>query len=105
MREETCCFTGHRAIPLSGQIFIRKHLERVLESLIEKGMIYFGSGGAIGFDTLAALTVLKLRETHTQIKLIMVLPCHGQDKRWSKKDKKIYACILKQADKVVYTSE
>jgi len=35
----------------------------------------------------------------------MVLPCHGQEERWSEKDKKIYSKILRQADKVVYVSE
>ena len=74
-------------------------------TLIESGIIYFGVGGALGFDTIAALTVLNLKEKYPQIKLIMVLPCIEQADSWSKDDVKIYNQILGQADKVVYTSE
>ena len=86
-------------------IFIKNKLKKEIEKLIEKGVIFFGDGGALGFDTLAALTVLELRKKHPQIKLIMVLPCKEQDKKWSAQDKKIYAAILEQADKITYTSE
>ena len=38
------------------------------------GYLYFGAGGALGFDTLAAQTVLDLKKDYPQIKLILVLP-------------------------------
>jgi len=56
-KNETCCFTGHRNISIM-DIAIKKRLCEELEKLIENGVIYFGSGGALGFDTLATLMVL-----------------------------------------------
>ena len=103
-KERTCCFTGHRKI-VEINMFIKSRLKKEIEKLIEKGVIFYGAGGALGFDTLAALTVLELKKKHPQIKLIMVLPCREQDKSWSDADKKIYADILEKADKTVYTSE
>ena len=35
----------------------------------------------------------------------MVLPCRGQERKWSEADKKQYFDILKQADKRIYLSE
>lgn len=77
----------------------------VLESLIEYGYCFFAAGGALGFDTIAAQTVLELKKQHPQIKLILVLPCLSQTKSWSDTDKQIYEQIKGQADKVVYTSQ
>ena len=103
-KNKTCCFTGHREIPVTN-ILIKNRLKKEIERLIEKGVIYFGAGGALGFDTMAALIVLELREKYPQIKLIMVLPCPEQDKYWNEKDKSAYAYILDNADKKVYTSK
>ena len=74
-------------------------------SLIHSGYLYFGAGGALGFDTLAAQTVLRLRKSYPQIKLILVLPCISQADRWAPEDVRTYREIMKQADKVVYTSQ
>lgn len=63
------------------------------------------TGGAIGFDTLAAQTVLKLRKQYPHIKLILVLPCLAQTRGWREDDIKIYEEIKAQADQVVYTSQ
>lgn len=104
LKNQTCCFTGHRNI--TGSVFILKlRLRRAIISLIKKGVIYFGSGGAIGFDTLAALTVLELKKHYPQIKLIMILPCRNQELKWSEKDKKQYYNILERCDKKTYVSE
>ena len=103
-KERTACFTGHRDIPAIS-MFIKSRLKKEIETLIEKGVIFYGNGGALGFDTLAALTVLELKKKHPQIKLIMVLPCREQAEKWSEQDKQIYTGILHKADKVVYTSE
>lgn len=104
MRGKTVCFSGHRKIPPEKQKEISRRLEAVLIHLIERGYLYFGAGGALGFDTLAAETVLALREKFSQIKLILVLPCKTQADRWNDDDKRRYERIKEQADKVVYTS-
>ena len=58
-----------------------------------------------GFDTLAAQTILALKNAYPQVKLILVLPCQNQSERWNRADRAICEGILVQADKVVYISE
>jgi len=101
MRERTCCFTGHRDIPERDYESIKRKTEEVVEQLIGKGVIYFGAGGALGFDTLAAEVVLKAKEKHPEVKLILILPCQDQDRLWKTEDKMVYADIKGKADKVV----
>lgn len=105
MKIYTCCFTGHRKITDRECLVIKERLVKEIVDLINIGVRYFGSGGALGFDTIAALTVLKLKQKYPHIRLIMVLPCLEQDKYWSDYDKIIYNDILKKADKVTYISE
>lgn len=103
-REKVCCFTGHRILS-KPKNEIQGVLREVIEGLINEGVCYFGNGGALGFDTLAAQTVLDLKEQYPHIKLIMVLPCKDQTKMWKENDIKMYEYILSQADKVRYESE
>lgn len=84
---------------------IKKRLEKEVENSIKNGYLFFGAGGALGFDTLAAQTVLKLRERYPDIKLILVLPCKTQARGWKQADIDEYERIKAAADKVVYTSE
>ena len=105
MREMTACFTGHRSIPLMQRGTVRKKLEKTVRGLIGKGYRYFGAGGALGFDTMAADVILRLRNEFPDIKLILVLPCKTQVDRWSEKDRKIYEKQKAAADKVIYVSE
>lgn len=105
MREMTACFTGHRSIPLMQRGTVRKKLEKTVRELIGKGYRYFGAGGALGFDTMAADVILRLRNEFPDIKLILVLPCKTQADRWSEKDRKIYEKQKAAADKVIYVSE
>ena len=103
-REETCCFTGHRKIPEEEREQLARRLEATVEELIRAGVRYFGAGGALGFDTLAAQTILKLRAQYSQVKLILVLPCETQTRGWPEENVRIYEEIKKAADKVRYTS-
>ena len=56
MKEKTCCFTGHRDIPSGAYQRIFKKTEEMVESLIQKGYLYFGAGGALGFDTTSSMS-------------------------------------------------
>ena len=105
MREKTVCFTGHRIIEPEKRGSLFAQLIDEIKSLLEAGYRYFGAGGALGFDTLAAQAVLKLREEYPQIRLILVLPCKEQTRGLPAADVDIYNGILHQADKVVYTAE
>jgi len=105
MRERTCCFTGHRELPFLKRKMIARKLEQTVTGLIQSGVQYFGAGGALGFDTLAAQTVLNLKKEYPHIKLILVLPCLSQTRGWKEQDVRIYETIKAEADKVVYTSQ
>lgn len=105
MKKKTCCFSGHRDISDEEFEKIKEKVYITLEKLIKDGVIYFGSGGELGFDILAAETVLELKEKYPQIRLIMVYPCRTQTAFWDVKDKIRYEKIKKICDKTVYISE
>lgn len=105
MRNNTLCFTGHRKIPPEQYDSIARRLQKEIIDYIVNGYLYFGAGGALGFDTLAAQTILRLKKDYPIIRLILVLPCITQSYGWNEMDKSIYEDIKSQADKVVYTSQ
>lgn len=101
----TCCFTGHRVLPEKDLSKIQSCLREKLRAAIRSGYYYFGAGGALGFDTLAAQTVLELREEYKHIRLILLLPCKTQTRHWKQADINEYERIKSAADKIVYISE
>lgn len=104
-KTKSCCFTGHRRIPPENYAEISRRLEKTLIQLINQGCEYYYAGGALGFDTIAAQTILNLKETYPSIKLILVLPSENQSKNWAKEDKEKYEDIKVKADQIVYTSK
>ena len=100
IKNKTCCFTGHRELSPYTPKEIFNETRNVISSLFDKGIIYFGTGGALGFDTVAAQAVLSVKSEHPEVKLILVLPCENQTKYWKEKDIKIYNEIKEKADKV-----
>lgn len=105
MKNKTCCFTGHRHINKFDYEKIKVKLKQTIIELIENEIIYFGVGGALGFDILVEKCILELKYKYPHIKLILVLPCKEQSSRWGKADKLQYECIKSKADKIVYISE
>ena len=104
MREQTCCFTGHRRLPEEAEdLFFR--LTQTIERLVKEGVRYFGVGGALGFDELAARAVLSLRGQYPLVRLILVLPCPDWDEPWPEEDRRRYARLCEQADKVMAVSD
>ncbi len=99
MKEKTCCFTGHRDITENEDI-LKEKIKVEIRKLINRGVIYFGCGGARGFDTIAAQAVLQLKEKYPYIKLILILPCNNHTKEWSEHDKIRYAMTEQGADKI-----
>ncbi len=104
-KEQTACFSGHRKVPAKQQAELVLRLKNAVVKLINNGYKYFIAGGALGFDTLAAKTVLNLKADYPDIRLILALPCQSQTFRWSVDDIEVYEAIKKAADKVVYTSD
>ena len=101
----SCCFTGHRAMSMEEQQRIYPILMEKLEKAAAKGVTVFRNGGALGFDTMSALSVLKLKERYPQVKLCIDVPHRGQPDRWEEFDRNVYEYILTHADKVTYVSE
>ena len=104
-RIETVCFTGHRDIDSRKALLLPSKLKKILEELIKRGACRFRTGGAIGFDTLAALCVLELKEKYPNIKLDLKLPCRDQSKAWNDNEKKVYEYIISQAATVEYVTD
>ena len=101
---KTVCFTGHREIPERDLEKLLRRLDDTVEKQIQSGAELFRTGGAIGFDTYAALSVLKMRNRYPHVALELVLPCPSQTKGWSENDTRLYQQILAQADRHRYLS-
>lgn len=101
----TCCFTEHRKLPKERIEHIIIRLNQEIENLINQGITTFISGGALGFDQLAASLIVAKKEMGREIRLIFVLPCRNQDELWSAEQKKLYYNLLAESDQVIYVSE
>lgn len=102
-KDRTVCFTGHRDIEKAETV--EKQLPGIVDNLICKGYDCFLTGGARGFDALAAQTILDFRAVHPQIILRLVLPFPSPyeiEKGWTEDDIESYHTILGAADDVVY---
>lgn len=105
MKSKTCCFTGHRRLPEDKIKSIIKNLDREVDNLIIQGVTNFISGGALGFDQVAASLIIAKKEMGRDIRLIFALPCKNQDKLWNDEQKWLYRNLLAEADEIVYVSE
>lgn len=102
MQSQTCCFTGHRDIPHGDLELIKARTEASIRQLIDQGVKYFGVGGAIGYDTIAAKRLFQLRETeYPGIKIILVYPFEGYTSRWSQEQQAEYKQLLPLYNKIV----
>ena len=106
LRQRTCCFTGHREIPVKDLPGILERTEQAVRQLIEQAQVFFGVGGAIGYDTEAAKLLFRLRATdYPQIKVILVYPFEGFTSRWSDAQRAEYVRLLPQYDKAVCVAQ
>ena len=102
MQEKTACFTGHRQIERAHMLALPALLKAEIAKQAEAGVVYFRAGGAIGFDTLAALCVLEQKKLYPHIKLDLILPCRDQDAVFGEGDRQAYRFVLANADRVSY---
>lgn len=104
MKNQTCCFIGHGDCKDNRKL--RKRLKLAVTELItQRGVRYFCAGGVLGFDTIAARCIIRLKRKYPHISLILILPCPEQAKYWSEKDRAVYEDIKKKADRILYTSD
>jgi uncharacterized phage-like protein YoqJ len=102
----TCCFTGHRDLPQNSVTEIYANLVHTLKILYENYRVKtFISGGAIGFDLLAAEAVLELKRSYPDAKLIFALPCIDHTKKWGDAAVTKFRLLSLCADQTVYVSQ
>lgn len=101
-----CFFTGHRRLPESRLDEIKELIwDKAEKLIIDYDVRYFISGGALGFDTIAAETIAELRELYPHIRLLMYLPCYNQSKIWTAQNQKRYEEMLDAADEILYVTK
>lgn len=104
-------FTGYRPekLPFFGEddplcADLKKRLSAQIEELIKNGAGEFYTGMALGVDTWAAEAVLKHKEKYPHIRLTALIPCLGQDARWSAEQQTRYRDIIFLCDQKVTLS-
>ena len=105
MDDKICSFSGHRQILKIHSTALCELLSDTIDTLITSGVHTFRSGGALGFDLLAAGCVLAKKRNNPDIQLHMILPCRDQSARWAEKFKRAYNNVLSAADEITYVSE
>ncbi len=101
---KACCFTGHRAF-YDNTKELSDILSVLLDNMITQGYTVFRAGGALGFDMLAAETILRKKEDGRNIRLELLLPCPEQDENWNAANKARYRRILSLADSKEYIAD
>ena len=105
-QDQTCCLTGHRVIPPGEEAKVMIRARNILQKLIrENNVRFFGVGGAVGFDMLAAEYLIGLRDRQEQqLKIVSVLPWPGwrETEDWTDDLRAREEKILQASDKVVY---
>ena len=102
---KACFFTGHRIIPANKRNIIKSLLRQEILNKINDGVTVFISGGALGFDTLAAEQVIDMRGDYDMIHLCLYLPCHNHDISWNPSDRQRFYDIKSSADEIYYVTK
>lgn len=113
IKEKTACNTGHRPKGLPwgydetrpSCIKFKKDLKQLYIGAINYGLTTFLTGMAEGFDMIAAETIIKLKKDFPEVKLIAVIPCKDQEKRWSLSQQERYWNIVTQCDDKIILSD
>ncbi len=111
---KSCCFTGYRPHKFgfkfsqdnSDFVKMENKLIDAVFSLADQGCYKFYCGMAMGFDLLAAETVIMLKKLYkkARIDLVAVIPFEKQSAAWDDVWRARYERVLRQADSLVYIS-
>ena len=99
------CFTGHRQMDPAAMAAVSRPLIDRITELAARGIVGYYAGGALGFDFMAAITVLNLKAVIPDLALTLALPCRGHMDRWRREDRALFSRVMDRADRVVYVSE
>ncbi len=104
-RESSACFTGHRHIQELTAEQISRKIRYTVEQLLDRGITDYYAGGALGFDMIAAITVINMKKEYPNLKLYLAIPCKNHNAMWNERDKALFERVLKRADGSVYVTE
>ena len=105
MKKDTCCFTGHRKIRKGDEAAIRVKIREQVLPLLEQGVTTFVVGGAMGFDMLAAETLLDLREKEGRaLRLVSALPFLQWRENWPREAVEREDRILQGSDEILISA-
>jgi len=111
LRTHAVVFTGHRK--LEGRYPPSPKWEAVSQVVRElaltfvatNNIVHFVSGGALGFDQVAASAILRLRDQGFPVTLTFALPFPGFEIRWPEKSQAILKRLCYKADRVVCVND
>ncbi len=97
------CFTGHRILSSELVPRITEYIDSSIDNRVKDGCFVFYTGGAIGFDALAAWRVLAAKRNRPFIELILALPCRDQTNRWrAQLDLELYQAVKGDSDSICH---
>ena len=107
-----CAFTGYRPqkMPFGFDeedlrcVDFKQRLRCTIEALVSLGYCHFLAGGAQGFDTFAAETVMGVRRSNPWVTLEIAVPYDAQPEHWSASSQERYKWILNQANIITWIS-
>ncbi len=102
---KACCFTGHRELPQELNSLRDEIRFEIEKHYLINGVTTFISGGALGFDMLAAEEVVRAKSIYPEIKLIFALPCSDHTKKWSAAQAARLRVLAGFADETICLSE
>lgn len=110
---KACAFTGHRPKSFPWRydetapdcLLLKEVLAAQISALAEQGVTDWLSGMAQGVDLWCAQIVLDLRKENPALKLHAILPCVGQERKWTASAQERYRSILAQANEVIYVGQ
>lgn len=110
MTANTCAFTGHRPKSFPWKYdetapdcaLLKEVLAMQITMLADRGVTDFFSGMAQGVDLWSSQIVLDLQTKNPALKLHCVLPCKGQENKWTASAQESYHSILVQSNEVIY---
>lgn len=101
LKNQRCCFTGHRPDKMKfGEKETKPLLEKAIDRAIKRGYVTFLTGMAMGTDIWAAEIVLERKKTNVDLHLICPLPHPRFELRRNVIEKIRFHTILKKADLV-----
>ena len=107
-----CAFTGYRPqkMPFGFDeedlrcVDFKQRIRCTIDMLVWCGYCHFMTGGALGFDTFAAESVMGIRRQYPWVTLEVAVPFDAQPEHWSPIAQERYFWILNQADIITYIS-